>query len=795
MEYYPNQRVSFKEKQKASWYKPTTDYLINKAISERDLSKVKDALDAANGIVSKDAFDYVLKPFNSAKDGEAPLPSPVDIRGVDFITPLIEKLMGEYLELPYKFMVTVNSDDTVVLRDAACAEAVYNIVEDAVIKQLESMQQMVQSGQQDPQELQNFDLDAFAKKFKEDWIDERAKKSQFILDHVYKYNDFDFQRIQLYYYWLTTNEMYTHRYIENGELIREVLSPLECFPISNGEQFVEDYDGFVIKRKITFTQLIEDYLRSDLLSLADLEYLEGLRQRYSSRKPVSSPVKFLKNRYDFAEESYAGYNDDQELEFVDSSNEIFYYTCVYRSETKVKILKYLNSLNQVVEMPVPYDYELNHEAGDLELETTYITEILVSHRFGDENTGIYTKPQKDLIQRYDSVTRSPKLPINGKRGLLEGIAIKPIGIRLLPFEVVDRILLHQIETTIAKFKGSILLMPQSLVKTDDTGTTRQKYFYMRADGTLIYDDSEVDFNTIAQGVRFVTDEVLGRYLETLINLRNANRRDAYEIVSMNEDRNAQIDTRANVSNVQQNIYRAKLGSALLVYVFNKVLERDHIADLEYSKYAYVNGIADTFYDKGENKVQPYSFDTIDLLESKLGVYVSNSKLDEAKLQFLADSLSHAASQSGDFEIAIEAATSDSIPLLKQRIKELSAAKREFEQQMSQMAEVAEDKKHQFKMKEIEAVNTKDITIALIKADFDNAMTMQDAISKLNMAATPNPDNPQDDVASRVKEELDRLKIQLEQRKQTHKEQQDKIENRLKEKKIEADKYIAKINKN
>lgn len=794
MNYYPNQRVSSEEKQTPNWYKPTVDYLIKKAESQRDIASVIEALNAANGIASKSAFDYVIKPFQGGNSTEREITSPISIRDVDFITPIVERFMGEYLELPYKYMVTNNSDDAIIMRDAACAEAIANLVESHVIKYMEEMQKAVESGQEPPETIQNIDLEAYAENFKKNWIDQRAIKGQRTLDHAYKYNNFDYQRLQAYYYWLTTNEVYTYRYIENGELIREVISPLEAYPISNGSPFVEDYDGFVIKRRITFQQLLEQYLRDDMLTLEDIDYLESLKGRYTSSQPLRVPTTILRSRYGFGDKDSIPVADA--LEFADVNGELDMAICIFRSETKVNILRYTTGLGQVAEMPVESNYKLNPEAGDIDLSSTYISEVLVSYRFGDENTGIYTKPVPDPIQRYDSVTRSPKLPVGGKDGILNGIRKSPIGMRLIPFSIIDRILLNQIELTMAKYKGAILLMPQSLIKTDDTGTTKQKYFYMRSDGTLIYDDADVDFNTIAQGVRFVTDEVLGKYLETLIRLRDSNRADAYEVASMNQDRNAQADTRGNVSNVQQNIYRAKLGTSLLIQIFNHAFERDHISDLEYGKYAYVNGLADSYFDKDENKNVPYTFNTLDILDEKLGVYVSNSKVDEGKLQFLADSLSHAASQNQDFETAIEAATVDSIPLLKQRVKEIAEQKRTFEAEMADREAALEDKRQANRMAEIQANNDTKIRIALINKDFESTVALHDAISGIEKAATPQSENSTaKDLQAQIKLQLDKLKIELEERKQMHKERQDKEDNRLKEKKIDSDRYIAKVNKN
>ena len=102
----PNQRVSKKEKLKEDHYRPTVDYWINKAWSQNNKAETQVNLDAANGIVDDDTYTYVLKPLTYQIDGQT-INIPGEFREVDIITPIKEKNMGEYAQLPYDFYVNV----------------------------------------------------------------------------------------------------------------------------------------------------------------------------------------------------------------------------------------------------------------------------------------------------------------------------------------------------------------------------------------------------------------------------------------------------------------------------------------------------------------------------------------------------------------------------------------------------------------------------------------------------------------------------------------------------------------
>ena len=75
-----------------------------------------------------------------------------------------------------------------------------------------------------------------------------------------------------------------------------------------------------------------------------------------------------------------------------------------------------------------------------------------------------------------------------------------------------------------------------MLNPDNTGTTNEKLFYIKADNTLIYDDTIVDFNTVAQGFRVIGMPAVENYLKVLIELRDKYKSEALEISNMNSYR-------------------------------------------------------------------------------------------------------------------------------------------------------------------------------------------------------------------------------------------------------------------
>ena len=103
---------------------------------------------------------------------------------------------------------------------------------------------------------------------------------------------------------------------------------------------------------------------------------------------------------------------------------------------------------------------------------------------------------------------------------------------------------------------------------------------------------------------------------------------------------------------------------------------------------YVDGKRGVNFDK-DGKTVYYNINSGELTENRYGIFVSNSVLDFNKLKEYKD-LAFSAAQHGDFELAAEAIDSDNLSNVREKIKEVNKAKKEYDKQLEQQ-KMAQDK--------------------------------------------------------------------------------------------------------
>jgi hypothetical protein len=770
----PPQRTTLAKKQDKDWYVPTYNYYINLAVSLNDKDATKTNIEAANGIVDSKVFNYLVDPLKKLNSNSRIGKLPGEIRNVDFISSIREKNIGEYISLPYRFQVKVESPDAILKRNDELNRGITKIVQQLIINKLnERGVDTGQSTEPTPDPVK------FADEFIKNWIDDRAIEGQHILNLIHSLTDFDYKRIQGFQDWWACEEFYTYRKIINNEVYTEVISPLCAFPIDNGSDFVEDMDGMVVRDRISLQQFIDNY--RDLIDDSDKEYLDRLASNSLSNdgRIVATPVQLLSRDFKYVGDTSLG----DGLAFTDNNCTIERNIICFKSEKEIKILNYINSIGEEIETEVELDYKLDKNNGDVSLSSEWINEVYLGYRFGDDTTGIYIKPKVCEVQRYDEYKKSPKLPFGGKKGMLKGVAINPIPKRLIPFLVLDNIILLHEERAIAKFKDNITIIPKSLLAADEIGTAQEKYFYMLADNTITYDDSNIDLNTITQGFKVVGSPYAEKYLTTLIDLRDRNKREAMEIANMNSERFGDINPNSGKGVLEQSIYRAKLGTLLMIYTYHKALEKDLNAELEFSKVAYANGKYGTYFNK--DKVVEVDVNIDSHPYNKYGVFATDSKAEEEKFDLYKSLVAGAASQSGDYEVSSAVIGADSVSEITKIIKDLADAKKEYEKNLqdSQQATIKEVQDKRDATEKAKMQNNLDV--AKIKGEYSIQSTIISGENKVT--DTENEDINTKDLYKESEMRLKEIETNLNLRKQTHKEHQDNITNKLKKEALQINK--------
>lgn len=662
-----NQRTSITVKQSEDWKVGNIHYWMNLAFADNDKVDTQKNINASNGIVDRSTYEYVLNPLQAGSNKLKNLPG--EIRDVDFITPIREKNIGEYIELPDSFTVKVNDPNIALLKDAEIKEQLKPLIEQAIINKVNEQEETGVPSKDVG------DYDKLIEDITSNWFDKRANNAQSLVESVKDYNDYSSKILTAFNNWWSTDQVYYRVFNTNGEVYFEVINPLHGYPIDNGEEFVDDNDGFLINRTISIDAIKEEY--SEDLTSKDLEYLDLLLSKYDggAYSINTSEIIEIYGRKIFSDEKYANGVDVP----IAKNRNIRECILYFKTEVKRHILSRVNQMGDIVNSIVDKDYELDEEVGDIDVSTEWITEVWKQVLLGEDYIGIYFKPEPVDVQEYDSRGHC-KLPIVGKKGVLNNVYINPIPKRIIPNLALYNIIELQIERQMAKYKGTIEIVPASMLEGTD-GDAAGNMFYRLADNTYIYDDSEIPISTIQNGYRLVGNDAAVNYIKTLIDYKAGVKAEAWDMANMNDSRYGNAPASATVTNNNQNIIRAKLGSILMVTMFNQVKVRLFTKMLEYSKVAYVDGKNGTNFDNN-GKTTYYNINAGELTENRYGIYISNSVVDFNKLQEYKD-LAFAAAQHGEFELATEAIDSDNLSNIRIKIKELNKAKDEYNKQLEQ----------------------------------------------------------------------------------------------------------------
>lgn len=666
----PDQRVSNKEKQSAKWYIPNCNYIIQTALDLNDKVMTRKFLDAANGFVDKKTYEYVLRNYINelGEKGE----QYGTIRDVDFLTPIKERYMGEFINMFSNYQVVNNDASIVLARNQALSDKVMAWVNQEIINELNAKGFPTNSVSK-TQESLNDTID----KVLSEWTDNVVINGQKRLELINAIINAKEVYLSMYYYWWSCQECYSYRRIVNGDVEVEAVPPMEAFPINYGHRYHEDGEGFVR----LYTMSIQDVITKfrDELKDSEIEYLKKLNS-VGDKYTAANGLEWIKSLDDFAERRDVLNTTRQALEFVKRYGrdiEVAHYQ--WKTEVREGVLTHYDAMGNIVETLVDEDYKLNKELGDISIDWEWTLQTWEGWRIGGLHEGVYIKPRPIEVQREAfNNTAKVKLGYNGITGLIKDDVRNPIPFRVQPFLALYRIYTLQQERAIAKFK-SFLLLPESVLGDSSEMTTEERMALGHKDGTFPFDDADMNVNAI-QAFREVANQSVIPYIEALERLKERLKMDAYEAANMNNARMGDTKDYAGKALTQMNYENAMMGSVWSLEVFNLFREKDYIANLDYSKVAWIDGKQGSYIDPNTNQVVVVDLDGTSDWSNNIGVFIRNNNEVNTKLRQMQD-LAFSAAQNDNLDVAIEAINSNNINQISSNIKKAIEAKREYEQNL------------------------------------------------------------------------------------------------------------------
>ena len=791
---FPQQRVSQSEKNKPAWYQNCIDYVIDAGLSFNDKTDTERALQILHGNIPDEFYKKTLNPYNAVNEKYTRFPA--TMRNYDIMSDIIRRYVSEYFKGIHEFVVGANSPDVVLKKDAKLREEIGLMAQQVFQQEFEKrwaemQQQASQQGtpvkQLNPQDAMP-DPEQFIEDFNNKYIDDESKQGQDIIDYIRSITEDTVLYLSAFFNYCSLGECYTYTDIRGNNIHKENIPVIEAYPIPNSNFFVEDHDMFAHRMLMSYNQIIDMF--DDVLDKEDREFLN---RYYSTTDSINAHTQFLYSQYfehypaaceKFGKQERELFRTESVQIAADNNNLFEVWHVVWRGEARQGVLTYINELGFQTQRIVQEDYQLNPEAGDINIEWAYEPQVYEGYRIGTRWTGVYPIKARPIAYQ-----RNGKLPYNGMMEVLPLFGKFSIIKLITPFQIMRNIISYHREMVIAKNKMLILLLPESLIAGDE----EDKIYKMAADGVLIVNDEE-DSNSQKMAQIRLLNANLGDYINQLTQLIEVIKQEGRELVDMNMQRYGEIAQSAGQATTQEAIARSSMGSVIIVAMFDEMRKRDYQRDLDFAKLAYVDGLQTTFFDDKNNR-RYLSLDVNSFIMSDYGILVKNDQKELDKINQLRQ-WAFSAAQNGDLDMALAAITGENVTQIKATVEKFMDIKRQHESEMQQAEQMLKEEELQNRLAEIEAQGKQDKELEELK--FQHEMQLKYIDVDMSLLA-PGQDNAARDRLAQLSEEnktrLANDKLMLDREKLQADIYNKAADRQVKREDMQSKERIAKQNKN
>lgn len=690
---FPIQRVPNSRKEEADWYASCCDWIIAQGQANRDVSDIETKYNILNGKIPDEFYKKILNPYNANKDKYKRFPA--TMRNYDMMKGIIRRYVSEYLKNPHDFIVGANNPEVVIARNSKIRQELQVLVEQQIAAKIqESYQQWIQGGN-DPQQFnpqEQIDIEQFIKDFNENYIDDISAQGQSLLNVIKDITEDGLLYAKAYFDFVTFGECYTYTDIKGNKLIKRVVSPRDAFPINTDNIFREDDDMFCERRKLTYQQIIDEF--DEYFDDKQREFLNTYYAKQSAAVPASLSFDVYESYFPDICRKYS--KEDRELfknqpNMMRDTNTDLYdvWHVVWRGEERKALVTYVNEVGLMDTRIETDDYQLNQEAGDIDIEYIYEPQVYECTRIGTRTNAIYPYKARAVV-----FNRNGKLPYNGINELLPGFGKFSIIDIITPYQVFYNIVCYHREMVLAKNKLNVLLLAKSLL-----GKVPEETLYrMIADGTLLIDDTNDQGMVRAQQVRMLQSN-MGEYLTQLSNLLNEIKQTANEQVDMTPQRYGEIANSAGKAITEEAVVRGSMGTVIIEFMMDCLRERDYNRDLDFTKLAWIDGL-DTSYRDIDGNLKYISLDVNNHVYADYIIKAKNSVKEQEKLRQL-QQFAFSAAQNGDNMMAIAAIEGDNVATISKLIKKYQEEKNAHEEQLKQLDQQTAQMEQEFEIQKIQ----------------------------------------------------------------------------------------------
>lgn len=743
----PRQRIPLSEKNE-EWGKKTIEALIERAsFTTKDNIELQKLYDAYNGIINEKDYSFLINPYNTQDERFKRFPA--ELRNYNIIKPVVDLLIGEKAKRPFNYQVIVKNPDAVDRREQHRQQMMKDYLTQLTVNALnqEGMPTGMPSKEVPPPE-------EMKKQAEVTYRDSRAIVGQEALDYLMDNLDVQDLHQTGFFDWIVTGRTMSYKGVSFNDVEYKIETPLDIYyEASPDTEYLEDADFVVCRKIMSLNQVIDSFY--DLLTEEDIDNLES--PTGMTRDGVYLPFLTANT--------------------TSTDRQVVVEHATWKSFDRVGILTYQDSMGQVQEMVVEEPYTFSEEDGDINLDWYWVNRVWEGYRIdGKLFVGIQPFP----VQRNSMDNLSIcKLPYNGR--IYSGRNSTPVSPVMMGmvFQKLYNIFHYRLELSVAKNKDKIALMEINTVPKRH-GWTEDKFMYYAdalgyawIDSTAEGKDStKVTFNQFQ-----VLDMSLGKYIEAQFNLLAAVKQEWEDMLGINRQRKGQAMATDKVGSNERAVFQSSMISEELFRKFEKWQEKELQGLVDVSKIAWKNGKKAT-YTTSDQREAVLNIDGEEYMDTEFGVFVKNAGKEGDKLETLRNLTAQFAQGGATPSTVAEILDAGNFTQLKTLLKEVELSNQQMQEAMqaaeTERAMGIEQAKSQLRQEEMAfeaSENQKDREKDIYVAELN-------ASSKLTAAEIDR-----DFEDNKEMSDVEKKKIDLEERKFKHQVSKDEKELSIKEKAV------------
>lgn len=630
-------------------------YFVDEAMTNGEETRdIRLLYEAYNMKLPESYFNYVTNPLNSTNPNYKNFPA--RIRAYSIIRPNIDLLEGEYDKRPFNFVIKINNPDAVNQAQDQEYQAILQSLEQQFVNELNKR------GANTGQDSQEVELpEKIRGKFTSNYRDERAIQGEAALNILI--DDLALEEIfkRLFKDWLVAGEMNSYKGVRGKDIVYERVSSLDIdFDKAPDTEYIEDGVWTVRRIFMTLPDIIDNWY--DELKAQDIDVLEEDDGHYSFR----------------ANSADAGFNAQRADEDLKRSKiQVFHVTWKY--QIKIGIVSYADpTTGGLEEMEVPETYK---PAEGEHVDWYWVNEVWEGYKLAESlYVGIQPIPNQRNVINNLSVC---KLPYNGKKFSevhSQNISIVEMG---LPYEILYRIIHYNLELTIAKSKGKIVLLDQNAIPKKD-GWTEEKFFYWaQANGFGLINRNQLGVDKSYNQYQ-VLDMGLYDHISNLIEVMEYVKEEWDELVGITRQRKGKTEASETATGINSAVYQSSVISERIFSRFEEFVQRELAGLLDCSKLAWIDGKKRLWYGDDMRSLI-FNMDPIEYSETEFGIFVSKSPRDIQSLEMVRQQVQAFAQNGMSPSTMVDVVRARSLSKLQQILREKEAESMEAAQK-SQLSE-------------------------------------------------------------------------------------------------------------